>query len=249
MSDAPAQCGERVFVGAGVTLRGWACQTDQDRRGTVVYLHGIADNRGSGVGAIRRYTAQGFDVVAYDSRAHGLSDGEACTYGYFEKEDLRAVIRTLDEGPVILIGTSLGAAVALQAASVEARVSAVIAAEVYSDLETIARERAPFFLTDATIRKAFAVAEQRGSFRIGDVQPEGAARHVRVPVLLVHGSADRETPPAHSSRVYAALAGPRRLILVDGAGHNHSLSGPAVWREIDTWLADVLPNLSLRRPL
>ena len=56
------------------------------------------------------------------------------------------------------------------------------------------------------------------------------------PALLVHGSADVETPPAHSHRVYAALAGPKRLILVPGAGHNQSLHNVATWQEIDRWV-------------
>lgn len=237
LAAMPPQCAEREFAGSGVTLRGWSCGADGARRGTIVYLHGIADNRGSGVGTIRRFTAQGFDVVAYDSRGHGLSEGEICTYGHFEKADLGRVMDTLVEGPVILIGTSLGAAVALQAAALDARVSGVIAAEAFSDLETVARDRAPVFLTDRIIRKAFVIAEERGSFRIRDVSPVEAARHIRVPVLLVHGAADTETAPAHSVRVFDALAGPKRLILVEGAGHNRSLSGTQVWAEIDAWLA------------
>ena len=83
---------------------------------------GVADNRGSGAGIVRRFVDRRFDVIAYDSRAHGDSGGDACTYGYFEKEDLRRVLDTVPPGPVVLIGTSLGAAVALQAAAALARV-------------------------------------------------------------------------------------------------------------------------------
>ena len=72
-------------------------------------------------------------MIAYDSRAHGDSQGDACTYGFFEKEDLHRVIDTLGPGPVVLIGTSLGAAVALQEAADDRRVSAVVAAETFSD--------------------------------------------------------------------------------------------------------------------
>ena len=38
------------------------------------------------------FLARGFDVVAYDSRAHGESEGDVCTYGFYEKEDLRRVL-------------------------------------------------------------------------------------------------------------------------------------------------------------
>ena len=236
----PDNCDGRHFQGDGIRLRGWHCRAAGERRGTVIYLHGTADNRGSSVGVVRRFTDMGFDVVAYDSRRHGESEGDACTYGYFEKRDLRRVIDVLDDGPVVLFGTSLGAAVALQEAAGDPRVASVIAIEVFSDLQTIARERASGFLSESTIRKAFGIAEARGGFTIDEVSPVKAAASIRAPVLLIHGAKDVDTPPAHSQRVLAALAGPKRLILVDGVGHNHSLSGPGVWAEIDAWIAAVI---------
>jgi pimeloyl-ACP methyl ester carboxylesterase len=240
----PANCADRVFETDGVRLQGWHCRAAETPRGTVIYLHGTADNRGSAVGVIRRFTAAGLDVVAYDSRAHGVSGGEFCTYGYFEKTDLRRVIDGLPPHPVVLFGASLGAAVALQAAAGDARVAAVIAVEVFSDLRTIARERAPRVLTRSAIQKAFDVAEARAQFRVDSVSPVQAARSIRVPVLLVHGAEDRDTPPEHSRRVLAELAGPKRLILVPGAGHNQSLGGNLVWPEIDRWIDDGLARAS-----
>jgi pimeloyl-ACP methyl ester carboxylesterase len=239
---APDACEEREFAGAGVTLRGWYCSRSKNPRGTIVYLHGIADNRGSSVGAIGRLIDRGFDVVAYDSRRHGASDGAVCTYGYFEKADLHSVIDTLPPGKVVLFGTSLGASVALQEAASDDRVTAIVAAEVFSDLRTIARERAPFFLPDVTIHGAFALAEQWGAFKIDDVSPVKAAASIKVPVLLIHGSADTATRPSHSEHVLAALGGPKRLILVEGAGHNQSLQDPKVWVEVEGWLDEVVPD-------
>jgi pimeloyl-ACP methyl ester carboxylesterase len=114
---APANCDNATFAGAGVRLEGWRCRATGARRGTVVYLHGIADNRASAVGAIDTFSRQGFDVVAYDSRGHGESTGDICTYGHFEQRDLRRVLDTVAAGPIVLVGTSLGAAVAIQEAA------------------------------------------------------------------------------------------------------------------------------------
>ena len=169
----------------------------------------------------------------------GESGGDACTYGYFEKQDLHRVLDTVGPGPIVLIGTSLGAAVALQETAGDMRVTAVIAAETFSDLRTVASERAPFFFTAGSIARAFSLAEQQGHFQIASVSPVLAAAEIRKPVLLIHGAADAETPPDHSRRVLAALAGPKRLILVPGARHNESLRGD-VWAEIERWLDDVL---------
>ncbi|MBZ5552306.1 MAG: alpha/beta fold hydrolase [Acidobacteriia bacterium] len=231
----PAHCEESVFTGAGVTLRGWNCRASGTPRGTVVYLHGVADNRTSGSAIAERYCGRGFEVVAYDSRGHGESGGDTCTYGYFEKKDLHRVLDTLEPHRIVLFGTSLGAAVALQEAAEDKRISAVIAVESFSDLRTVAVERAPFFLTRATIRKAFLLAEEWGRFRVDAVSPVAAAAHISVPVLLIHGALDRDTPVAHSQRILAALRGPKQLIVVPGAHHNESLQGD-VWSEIDKWI-------------
>ena len=235
--EAPAGCRDERFAGAGVALRGWRCTTSaQPRRGTIVYLHGVADNRASAAGVISRFLARGFDVIAYDSRAHGESEGDACTYGYFEKDDLHKVLDTVPPGPIVLIGTSLGAAVALQEAADDPRVTAVVGAETFSDLRTVATERAPWFFTSGVIDRAFALAEQQGHFRVDAVSPERAAGQITVPVLLLHGALDRDTPPAHSERVLAALKSPKkRLALIPGAHHNESLSAQS-WAEIEKWI-------------
>ena len=232
----PPACEEATFAGAGVSLKGWRCRASGARHGTIVYLHGVADNRTSGAGVIERFGRRGFDVVAYDSRAHGESDGDVCTYGFFEKEDLRRVIDTVAPGPIVLVGTSLGAAVALQEAAHDPRVTAVVAAETFSDLRTVAAERAPFFFTSGIIARALRLAEQQGHFRVDEVSPVIAAASIRIPVLLVHGAADTDTPPDHSRRVLRKLAGPKRLILVPGARHNESLR--RFWPEIEQWIDD-----------
>ena len=235
----PSMCQAATFEGEAIALEGWRCHATGTRRGTLIYLHGVADNRSSGVSAIERFTKRGFDVVAYDSRAHGESAGDICTYGFFEKQDLHRVLDTVDQGPIVLLGTSLGGAVALQEAERDPRVAAVIAAETFSDLRTVATERAPFFFTSGIIRRAFQLAEQQGHFQVDAVSPVTAAAAIRIPVLLIHGAADSETSPDHSRRVLAALTGPKRLILVPGARHSESLRGD-VWAEIERWLDEAL---------
>jgi uncharacterized protein len=236
----PTQAVEELSLeGDGVRLRAWRFRARGARRGTVVYLHGVADNRGSGIPIADRFVSKGFDVIAYDSRAHGDSTGEACTYGYHEKRDLSRVLDSVEGKPVILIGTSLGAAVALQAAAEDQRIVAVIAVATFSDLRTVASERAPFFASRGNIEDAFEIAQKQASFEVGAVSPVAAAARIRAPVLVIHGENDRETPADHSRRVFAALRSPKRLIIVPGAGHNDCLR-PDVWRAIDEWLEATL---------
>jgi len=232
---APDSCEATHFEGDGVDLAGWRCNTSGRRRGTLIYLHGISDNRKGARGLLDRFLARGLDVVAYDGRAHGESTGDACTYGFYEKQDLHRVIDALAPGPVVLLGHSLGAAVALQEAADDPRVTTVVAAETFSDLRTVATERAPFFFSAGAIRRGLALAEWLAAFTVDDVSPVKAASRLTIPVLLIHGDSDGETRPEHSRRVEAALKGPKRLLLVPGAHHSESLRGD-VWPDIERWI-------------
>ena len=234
--QAPEGCVNRTFPGDGLTLDGWLCTSPAAiHRGTVVYLHGIADNRGSSIDTIQRMLPRGYDVVAYDSRGHGASQGDRCTYGYFEKRDLQHVLDELGDDRVILIGHSLGGAVALQAAAVDHRVRAVVAASTFADLRSIATERAPYVFTPSLIKAAFERAEHDGQFVVDQVSPLRAAAEITVPVLIVHGALDRQTRPAHSERVFAALRGPKELLIVRDAGHNDALKSD-VWTKVERWI-------------
>jgi pimeloyl-ACP methyl ester carboxylesterase len=225
-----------AFVSDGLTLRGWLLRGASPKRGLIVYLHGIADNRRSGLGVAQRFGPKGYDVLVYDSRGHGASDGDTCTYGVYEAADLSRALDAVGARRAVLFGSSLGAAVALQAAARDPRVSGVIAQSSFCDLEAIARYRAPFIASRSEVDQALALAGARGRFQVAEASPRMAAARVHVPVLLLHGMDDRETPPDHSRQIFAALTGPRQLLLVPGAGHNDVLARESSWSAIERWL-------------
>jgi pimeloyl-ACP methyl ester carboxylesterase len=224
-----------VVESDGAILRGWVFPAQAARHaGTIVYLHGVADNRASGTWIAERLVREGWDVVAYDSRAHGESTGDACTYGFHEKKDLSRVLDALRVDSAIVIGVSLGAAVALQAAAEDGRIAGVVSVATFSSLERIARDWVGRKATDGQIGEAFALAEREARFRVEEVSPVAAAARIRVPVLLVHGAADSETRPEHSRRVYDALPGEKRLELVEGAAHDDALA--RAWPLVLEWV-------------
>jgi fermentation-respiration switch protein FrsA (DUF1100 family) len=59
------------------------------------------------------------------------------------------------------------------------------------------------------------------SFEPPDVYPSlGRIGRISAPLLVIAGSADSIVPPAQSVRLYEAAPEPKRLLMVDGAGHN-----------------------------
>ena len=220
-----------------IVLRGWLFLPAGAPRGLVVTLHGKDSNRWQqGVEAARRFVPRGWAVLAFDQRAHGASGGEFCTYGVKESRDVSAILDQLAISPVLLVGESLGAAVALQTAASDERVIGVVAAAPFSDLATIVREQAVRLgMGDATARDAMNEAEHIAGFRIDDASPLRAAEHIRVPVLLLHGTRDRYIAPAHSRRILARLPQTAKLVHLEGVPHPNVLRRPEAWGAIGRW--------------
>jgi uncharacterized protein len=220
------------FQGDGLRLRGWRFDSRGERRGLLVYLHGFGDDRRGAVGIAQRFTPLGFEVIAYDSRAHGQSEGACCTYGVSERRDLARVLDREPAGPVVLLGGSLGGAVALECAADDPRISLVVAIAAFSDLRSVVEDRRPFFATRGQMESALEIAARDGGFRLEDASPVASAPRIRCPVLLVHGAEDCDTPPEHSKRIHAALTGGKELLLVPGLHHNDPID-EGTWKRIE----------------
>jgi alpha-beta hydrolase superfamily lysophospholipase len=227
-------------------LKGWWAKAQLPRRGLVLWLHGVGDNKDSAEGLVERWTKKGFDVAAYDSRAHGSSGGTSCTYGYFEKDDVRRVLDALakagaDGDRAILMGFSMGAAVALQAAPLDGRVRAVAAMAPFAELRTAATRAAPFWMRAGSVERALDLAEQQGHFRIDDVAP--ARLHAAVPLLLIHGRRDGKLPLTDSEAILASAATrDQQLLVIDDADHDHLLDHKEAWAALDQFLERVAPE-------
>lgn len=231
---------EITFRSGDAVLSGWLFEPAARPRGLVVHLHGRMYTRVGGNATAEALVPRGYAVLTYDQRAHGASGGEHCTYGMLEKQDLARAIDAVGISPVYVVGHSLGAAVALQAAVIDPRIRAIVAASSYSDLRSALLERARSVgvLTEGQCAESVSRAEAKAGFRVDDVSPLAAAARLDIPVLLVHGTRDTATPPRHSERLLAALHGPKRLFLVEGAEHTDVLDSPTapVWTEIARFL-------------
>jgi uncharacterized protein len=217
----------------GIRLRGWLFKPGKPNGDAVLILHGIADSRASQVGLARMFLAQGYTVLAPDSRAHGESGGDLATYGLLEADDVHRWVSWLiaDQNPrrVFGLGESLGGAVLIESLKVEPRFTAIVADSAFSSFERIARDRVaarlPFpqgvgrVLAAPPVWAGFAYARVRYGLDFRAASPEAALAQSSTPVLLIHGLNDRQTPPVHSEILAASNRRCTTLWLVPGAGH------------------------------
>ncbi|HEY6952850.1 MAG TPA: alpha/beta fold hydrolase [Bacteroidota bacterium] len=212
----------------GVRLHSWLVSRT-NAKGTVIYLHGVGDCKIGGVPLAAFLYSKGYNVFLYDSRHHGESGGKYCTYGFYEKHDVSTAIDYLQQradvriGKVAVFGTSMGAAVAIQAAAIDVRISGVIAEASFTTLRSIAVDyqrrliKLPWhFLRNVALARSQKVA----GFKARLVAPIEDVKQIQCPILFVHGLEDTFIDVQYSKQLFEAAPVRKQLLLISGANHN-----------------------------
>jgi uncharacterized protein len=207
----------------GLTLRGWWIPGTLHK--TIVMVHGLSNNRQEPLHKAGYLHQAGYNLLVFDLRGHGKSDGSGSTMGYREPADVRAAVteaRSLDQGPIALFGYSLGASVAVEDAAIDPNVSAVIEDSGFSSVGDIFLARFSEVTRMPDLPWAAALVAF-GELDIGtslwNVAPVAMAARLHKPMLAIVGDADTIVPPAEGLALFAAAQGPKELLEVPGAGH------------------------------
>jgi uncharacterized protein len=218
----------------GTRLYGWWMAASVDAP-TIVVLHGVKKNRTDVLRAALMLRNAGFNVLVFDGRGHGSSEGRYVTYGFYERRDVEAAIewlvaeKKIDRGRVGMAGESMGAAIALQVAAHNPWIRAVWADSPFASLRRVAEEfarrvtRLPGAVLNPVLWTTLQIANYRGKFDVKTVDPLALAARITCPVFLVHGTADQLISIAHSENIYEALGGEKDIWTVEGARHARSV--------------------------
>jgi fermentation-respiration switch protein FrsA (DUF1100 family) len=172
----------------------------------------------------------GLAVLLFDYRGYGGNPGHPTEEGL--AADARAALGYLAGRPevdperVIYFGESLGAAVALRLAT-ERPPAALVLRSPFASLAEVGRLHYPVLPVSLLLRDRYDSAALAG--------------RLTAPLLVVAGGRDRIVPAGHSRRLFAAAPEPKRLVVLDGAGHNDHdlLAGPPLLAELRAFLAGV----------
>ena len=213
------------FVSEGLAIRGWWLPQPGSRQ----VIIGCTGHRGAkhellGIGS--GLWRSGNNVLLFDFRGRGASDGDICSLAFHEMADLRAAIEyvysRVAEPRLGVIGYSMGAAVSLLVAAEEPRIQAVVADSSFAsmrDVVTFAYQRHRLPATPV-IHLADAINRRRYGYSYASVEPvRGVAAISPRPLLLIHGDQDRTIPVEHSRQLYDAAGEPKELWVVPGVGH------------------------------
>jgi len=224
-----------VHAPDGVELRGWKVRARSPNGEWILLFHGVSDNRTGVLGHSELLLRHGYNVVMMDSRAHGASGGDSATYGWMERYDAVAITNALYSSENVhhlaALGVSMGGAIALQSASVEPRIEAVVAEDPFANLREVSYDYGGLhfspLLGKTLFRPAtiFAMSElaKAGGFLPDDVSPEKAVAVRPFPILLICGTRDRTIPCRHAEHIFQRARGPKELWVVEGAEHASAL--------------------------
>jgi uncharacterized protein len=194
----------------GLRLAGWFVPAAGGHgRATVLVLNGNAGNRAARAPLAAGLSRAGLSVLLVDYRGYGGNRGVASERGLLaDARAARAYLATrgdVDPARIVYFGESLGAAVAVQLA-LERPPMALVLRSPFTSLADVGRIHYPFLPVRLLLRDRYAAIDQVGG--------------LRCPVLVVAGDRDDIVPWQQSRRLAEAIAGPKRFVLVPGAGHN-----------------------------
>ena len=219
MPETPPGAEERWITTAdGVRIHAYYASAFDEDAPTLLWAHGNGGNIGGRYEVQAALARRGANVLAYDYRGYGKSQGRPSEAGVYL--DARAAFDSLVESGVppekiVCLGESLGGAVTIELGT--ARPCAGIA--VVSTFTTIAD----------VARRHFGPI---GYLTSGVFDSESRVGSLSVPFFAAHGDRDEIVDFELGRRLYEAASEPKQFLRIAGAGHNDIFLHPELSQAI-----------------
>lgn len=203
----------------GTRLHGWfipsATGPAENAIATVIHAHGNAGNMSAHWPLVSWLPERNFNVFMFDYRGFSKSKGRPSQAGLLDdtQSAINVVRHRSDVNPqrLVLFGQSIGGANMVSALGNGDRegIRAVILDSTFASYSSIANQMIPgsgFFMDDSYNAERF----------IAEVSP--------IPVLIIHGKADRVIPWEQSERLYDLTREPKQKIILPDGEHIDAFS-------------------------
>jgi fermentation-respiration switch protein FrsA (DUF1100 family) len=212
-SPAEAQFEDCWFRSAdGLRLHGWLLR-HKAPRDALLLVHGNAGNVTNRTGAAQLLSQRcQASVFVFDYRGYGRSEGTPTIPGLLiDARAARAFVAQregMNESEIILVGESLGGAIAVELAADDGA-RALVLQSTFASFKEVAAAHYPALLVDTLVANRLDSAAK--------------IKNYRGPLFQVHGAADRTIPPEQGRKLFAAANEPKVFLALPGHDHNDPL--------------------------
>jgi pimeloyl-ACP methyl ester carboxylesterase len=204
----------------------WYIESDS-AIGSVVICHGYGGCKSSMMDKAEQFLNMHYNVLVPDFMGCGDSDGNQCTIGFYEAEQVKQCYDYLDEQKkdnIILYGTSMGAVAIMKALNdYELNADAAILECPFGSM--YATTCARFELMNMPSFPMAGLLVFWGGLENGfwafDHNPTDYAKKIRVPVLLMYGEQDPKVSREEIDEIYSNLTAGKKLVTFAEAGHEN----------------------------
>jgi uncharacterized protein len=203
----------------GVRIHAWVverCAAD----GWILYCHGNSANLSSRVELTRFVHDAGYNLLIFDYRGYGRSEGAPSEDGlYMDAWCAWQHLRNDREVPaerILVVGDSLGGAVAAALAEREAPAGLILAATFTSMLD-LAQELYPYFPIQWICRHRFETRKR--------------VEKIDCPKLILHSPDDEVIASHHGWQLFEASKSPREWCVLEGEHATHLGQQPPLSRQ------------------
>lgn len=205
----------------GLRISGWWLPNREASR-TIVVLGGYNSARQHVLGVSSGLWRGGANVLLFDNRARGTSEGDYVSLGDHERLDAKAAIGYAlgreANLPLGVIGFSMGGAVALMVAAADDRIAALVVDSPFASQTALLRSRLEGYVGPLA-GPALALAKLFLDHDPGEVEPLENIVGITCPVMFIHGAEDDITDPEDSEKMYSLAREPKELWVIPGADH------------------------------
>ena len=211
----PQRATVEEVVSAGLTpwpsaedFRGLVAEPRGAVRGTAIVFHGNAGHVGHRAFYAQALVPLGFRVILAEYPGYGPRAGRPGEANFIrDASELVLLAHSQYGGPLLLVGKSLGAAVAAGAGALQrASTAGLVLITPWDQLAHVASHHYPWLPVKWLLRDPYDTAARLAGFDR--------------PVVVIVAEQDSIVPARFGVALHAALGGPKHLAQIEGAGHN-----------------------------
>lgn len=201
-------------------------------KGTVLLVHGYRSTVLVDFGlALEFYHMLGMNVLLPEHRSHGKSEGKYITFGVKESADMCMWIHWHNQQfgalPTVVSGMSMGASTVMYMADIPLpeNVKCLIADCGFTspyDIISVVFRKTTHLPALLSLKITNILTRLFAGFGLKDKDSRRSLKNSRLPVFIIHGTADDFVPCEMSREAYAVCTDPKQVLYVEGAGHGVS---------------------------